>query len=39
MTELCIRIYRYFSRHRAVCYTLMVTLFGVFGYFASQLHL
>jgi predicted exporter len=39
MTELCIRIYRYFSRHRAVCYTLMVALFGVFGYFASQLHL
>lgn len=39
MTALCIRIYRYFRRHRAVCFTLMTALFVAFGYFALQLHL
>ncbi|MDD6553225.1 MAG: MMPL family transporter [Prevotellaceae bacterium] len=39
MTELCIRIYRYFQAHRAVFWTTMIGLFVVFGFFASRIHL
>ncbi|MDO4496316.1 MAG: MMPL family transporter [Bacteroidales bacterium] len=39
MTELCIRIYRYFKEHRAFYWSLMLLLFGFFGYFAAQIHL
>ena len=39
MTELCIRIYRYFRRHRWACWLSMIGWFVLFGYFASQIHL
>ena len=39
MTELFIRLSRYFCNHRAVCWLSMVALFAFFGYFAMQLHL
>ena len=39
MTELFVRIYRYFHSHRLVCWLSMVSLFALFGYFASQIHL
>ena len=39
MTELFIRIYRYFRSHRSVCWLSMVALFAFFGYFAAQIHL
>ena len=39
MTELFIRLSRYFRSHRAVCWLSMVALFVFFGYFAIQLHL
>lgn len=39
MTELCIRIYRFFRAHRTVCWVSMLLLFGVLGWFASQIHL
>jgi len=39
MTEFCIRVYRYFQDHKAVYWTLMLLLFGFFGYFAAQIHL
>lgn len=39
MTEFCIHIYRYFKNHRAVFWSLMLLLFGFFGYFAAQIHL
>ena len=39
MTELFIRIYRYFRCHRAVCWLSMVVLFGCFGFFATRIHL
>ena len=39
MTDLCIRIYRYFRHHRPVFWLTMVGLFAVCGYFSSQIHL
>ena len=39
MTELLIRLSRYFRSHRAVCWLSIATLFVFFGYFAAQLHL
>ncbi len=39
MTNLFIAIYRYFSRHRTVCWLSMTALFVFFGYFAAQIHL
>ena len=39
MTTLCIRIYRFFRSHRAVCWTSMLVLFGVLGWLAAQIHL
>lgn len=39
MTQLFIRLARYFSTHRAVCWLSMVALFAFFGYFAMQIHL
>lgn len=39
MTELCIRIYRYFRRHRAAYWLLLAGLFLFCGYFASRIHL
>ena len=39
MTELFVRLSRYFSSHRTVCWLSMVALFAFFGYFAAQIHL
>ena len=39
MTELFIRLSRYFRSHRAVCWLSMALLFAFFGFFAAQLHL
>lgn len=39
MTELFIRIYRYFASHRAVWLTTMVALLGFFGYFSTKIYL
>ncbi len=39
MTELCIRTYNFFVRHRIVYWTLLVVLFGFFGFFASRIQL
>jgi len=39
MTELFVRLYRYFRGHRAVCWLSMVALFVFFGFFATQIHL
>jgi hypothetical protein len=39
MTELFIRLSRYFHSHRAFCWLSMVALFAFFGFFATQLHL
>lgn len=39
MTELFIRLSRYFRSHRIVCWLSMAALFAFFGYFAAQLHL
>lgn len=39
MTELCIRIYRYFRAHRTMLWCSMIGLFVVCGYFSSQIHL
>ena len=39
MTELFIRLSRYFNSHRIVCWLSMITLFVFFGCFAAQLHL
>ena len=39
MTNLFIRLARYFGRHRAVCWLSMAALFAVLGYFAAQIHL
>ena len=39
MTELFIRLSRYFRSHRAVCWLSMTAIFLFFGFFASQLHL
>ena len=39
MTELFIRLSRYFHNHRVFCWLSMVALFAFFGFFATQLHL
>ena len=39
MTELFIRLSRYFRGHRIVCWLSMAALFAFFGFFAAQLHL
>ncbi|MFS2716175.1 hypothetical protein AAH068_14755 [Bacteroides uniformis] len=39
MTELCIRVYRYFRRHCALYWFSLVGLFLFCGYFAAQIHL
>lgn len=39
MTELCLRIYRYFRSHRAAYWLSLVGLFLFCGYFAAQIHL
>ncbi len=39
MTELFIRLSRYFHRHRVFCWLSMIALFAFFGFFATQLHL
>lgn len=39
MTELCIRIYRYFRRHRAVYWLSLAGVLLVCGFFASRIHL
>ncbi len=39
MTELFVRIYQYFHSHRLFCWLSMVSLFVLFGYFSSQIHL
>ena len=39
MTELFIRLSRYFHSHRVFCWLSMIVLFAFFGFFATQLHL
>ena len=39
MTEIFIRIYRYFKGHKAVCWLSMAVLFIFFGYFGTRIHL
>lgn len=39
MTELCLRIYRYFRSHRAAYWLSLAGLFLFCGYFAAQIHL
>ena len=39
MTELFIRLSRYFHSHRVFCWLSMIALFAFFGFFATQLHL
>lgn len=39
MSELFVRIYRYFHSHRVICWLSLVGLFALFGYFSSQIHL
>lgn len=39
MTEFCIKIYRFFSNHRAVFWVSMIALYAFFGYFASKIYL
>ncbi|MDY4410214.1 MAG: MMPL family transporter [Prevotella sp.] len=39
MTEIVIKIYRYFHNHRPVFWGTMIFLFVFFGYFASRIHL
>lgn len=39
MTALCIRIYYFFRRHRAVFWLSLIGLFLFCGYFASRIHL
>ena len=39
MTELCIKIYRYFRNHRSIFWISMIALYAIFGYFASNLYL
>jgi len=39
MTNLLIRLSRYFRRHQTVCWLSMAVLFACFGFFATQLHL
>lgn len=39
MTELCIRIYRFFRNHRLVFWLSLVAMFAFCGYFASRIYL
>ena len=39
MTELFVQIYQYFHSHRMICWLSMVSLFVLFGYCSSQIHL
>lgn len=39
MTEICIKIYRFFRNHRVVFWLLMIALYAFFGYFASKIYL
>lgn len=39
MTELCIKIYRFFNNHSAVFWLSLILLFAFCGYFASKIHL
>ena len=39
MTSLALKIYHFFRAHRWLCWLSMVALFGVFGYYAVQIHL
>jgi len=39
MTELFVRIYQFFHSHRLLCWLSMVSLFVLFGYCSSQIHL
>ena len=39
MTELFVRLYQYFHSHRMICWLSMVSLFVLFGYCSSQIHL
>jgi predicted exporter len=39
MTESCIAIYRFFQKHRAFYWILLVFLFSFLGYFATRIHL
>lgn len=39
MTNLCIKIYRFFASHKGIYWTLMVGLFAVMGYCSSLIHL
>ncbi|MGI6232110.1 MAG: MMPL family transporter [Prevotella sp.] len=39
MTGLCIRLYHYFQKHRAIHLALMVGLFVFFGFFAARMQL
>lgn len=39
MTELCIKIYRFFRNHRIAFWLSMVALYAFFGYFASKIYL
>lgn len=39
MTEICIRIYRFFRNHRAAFWLSMIALYAFFGYFASRIYL
>lgn len=39
MTELCLKIYRYFRQNRWVCWGSMLLLFVGLGFLASQIHL
>jgi len=39
MTAFFIHIYRFFSKHKIICWGSMVAAFLFFGYFAAQIHL
>lgn len=39
MSELLIRIYRFFRSHRGICWLSMAALFVFFGYYATRIHL
>ena len=39
MTDICIAIYRFFQKHRAFYWVLLVFLFCFLGYFATRIHL
>lgn len=39
MTDLFVRIYQYFRSHQTICWLSMLSLFVLFGYFSSQIHL